>query len=284
MDPFLEDPAIWPDFHQGLALEIRNELNRVLPRPYYARVEIRPELGIVEDETGACRRIVPDVTVVRHPDRPPSRGTATLERPRRELSRWVEPQLSDELFSHHFVEIRDAQRAHKLITLLEILSPSNKAPGPDRDAYGAKQRDVLESDASLIEIDLLRTGAHVLPSPALATFVAELNPRPDYLVMVSRASKRATSGLNIGYVFFPFNLVEWLPCIPVPLKPEEPEVTLDLQFPFNAAYEGGPYLLGAIDYSKPPVPALTGPDANWAEQLLRERGLGPGKGTGTGLR
>ena len=36
-------------------------------------------------------------------------------------------------------------------------------------------------------------------------------------------------------------------------------------------YEGGPYRRGAVDYSRPPDPPLEGPDAAWAEGLLRER-------------
>jgi hypothetical protein len=53
-----------------------------------------------------------------------------------------------------------------LITLIEIVSPSNKRPGIDRRAYLRQQRDVLESDANLVEIDLLRTvdyGAEPVP-------------------------------------------------------------------------------------------------------------------------
>src|SRR5438105_8209664 len=66
MDPYLEAPDIWPDFHDAFAGEIRGALNQSLPLPYYARLEMRPEIGIVEDE-GYERRIVPDVAVVRSP-------------------------------------------------------------------------------------------------------------------------------------------------------------------------------------------------------------------------
>ncbi len=64
MDPYLEAPDIWPDLHEALAGEMRGELNFLLPQPYYARLEVRPEVGIVDDE-GTSRRIVPDVTVIR---------------------------------------------------------------------------------------------------------------------------------------------------------------------------------------------------------------------------
>jgi hypothetical protein len=64
MDPYLEAPDIWPDLHEALASEMRAELNLLLPQPYYARLEVRPEVGVVDD-AGTLRRIVPDVTVVR---------------------------------------------------------------------------------------------------------------------------------------------------------------------------------------------------------------------------
>ena len=76
------------------------------------------------------------------------------------------------------MEIRDPTRGHKLITLIEILSPSNKRSGPDREAYAGKQREVLESDASLIELDLLRGGRRVLTDLPLAAMIERLKPKP----------------------------------------------------------------------------------------------------------
>jgi hypothetical protein len=66
MDPYLEARDIWPDFHDALAAAIRALLNRHLPGPYYARLQKRPELGIIL-ESGTLHRIIPDVTVLRHP-------------------------------------------------------------------------------------------------------------------------------------------------------------------------------------------------------------------------
>ncbi|AGA24634.1 DUF4058 family protein [Singulisphaera acidiphila] len=268
MDPYLEAPAIWPDLHDALASEIRNELNQTLPTPYYARLEMRPELGIVE-ERKVTQRIVPDITVVRHPlPRPAQGATAVVDRPRREISSSIDIVIHIDKIRHHFIEIRDSLQGHKLITLIEILSPSNKRSGPDRDAYRRKQHEVLESDANLIEIDLLRSGDRVLPDLNLAAMLDEVDPAPDYVVLVNRAWRRAES---VGYEVFPFSLREWLPCIPVPLKQEESEVPLDLQYVFNRAYDGGPYRRGAVDYARPPSPSLSEADAAWAELLLRDR-------------
>jgi len=155
MDPYLEDPAIWPDFHHRWATILSEELNDQLPAPFYARMEMRPELGIVEESDERPRSIVPDVLILRQPPRtlgPGAPGILVMDAPRRRVAPAVEfATLPDELVRHHFVEIRDSQRGHKLITLIEILSPSNKRSGPDRDSYAAKQREVLDSDANLVE-------------------------------------------------------------------------------------------------------------------------------------
>jgi hypothetical protein len=268
MDPYLEAPDIWPDFHHALATAIRNELNADLPTPYYACVEMRQEMGIVEE--GPARHwIVPDVMVVRHP-RPSARGgAAVLDRPRREISNALELIVHRDPVPHHYVEIRDSARGHKLITLIEILSPSNKRPGPDRDAYQRKQSEVLESDASLIELDLLRAGARIIPDLELGALLHQIDPSPYYLVLVNRAWRR--NG-ELAYQVFARGLREWLPCIPVPLKQGEPEVPLDLQFVVNRAYDGGPYRRGLVDYTQPPRPPLPEPDASWTAQWLREQG------------
>jgi hypothetical protein len=270
MDPYLEAPDIWPDLHDALAGEIRGALNQALPPPYYARLEMRPEVGIVE-AGGYTRRIVPDVAVVRHPRPPigsgPAGGVALLERPRSAVSPSVELSIASEPIRHAFVEIRDPTRGHRLVTLIEIASPSNKRPGPDREAYLRKQQEVLASDASLIELDLLRTGERLLLDIALETAMAELEPRPDYLVLVNRAWRR--SGPIHFYQLFRIRLTESLPVISVPLREGQAEVTLDLQFAFNRAYDAGPYWRGAVDYTRPPQPPLAGPEAAWAEELLR---------------
>ncbi len=267
MDPYLEAPAIWPDFHDAFAGEIRSELNRTLPAPYYARLEMRPEVGISASERGQ-RKIVPDVAVVRPPrDSRAQPAAVALEQPRTEISTSYEVNVLDEPLRHHFVEIRDPAQGHKLITLIEIASPSNKRRGADRDAYHRKQREVAESDASLIEIDLLRSGERLISDPHLLEFLTRLEAAPDYLVLVNRVWGRSKEGTR--FQVFAFSLREMLPCVPVPLRQGEAEVPLDLQYLLNRAYDGGPYQRGAVDYAGAPDPPLRQSDEAWAAQVLR---------------
>lgn len=266
MDPYLEASDIWPDFHNRLATTISDDLNNTLPGAYYARLGMRPEMGVVLSE-GSLRRIVPDVAVVQQP--PQAKPTApVIEEPRTEISEPLRVTIRTDPIRHHFVEIRDVTRDHKLVTLIEIASPSNKQPGPDREAYEDKQRDVLRSDANLIELDLLRAGRRLLPYGELQQVVEELTC--DYLVLINRASGRR--GIATDYELYPISLREILPCIPVPLRAGEDDVPLDLQIIMNRTYDSGPYRR-MIDYTEPPDPPLPEEDMAWANTHLREAGL-----------
>ncbi len=268
MDPYLEATYIWPDFHDRLAGHLSGELNSVLPPPYYARLEMRPEVGIAE-EAGQGRRIVPDVALASRPGSGSASGqTAVLDAPGSNLSKSIEVTVRSEPLRHAMVEIRDAKYGHRLVTLIEIVSPSNKRPGIDRRMYLHKQREVLDSDASLVELDLLRHGQRLLSSLYVQETVQELEPAPDYLVLVNRVWKRVDDAMN--YQIFPVLVTEVLPRIPVPLRSNEPEILLDLQAVFNRVYDTGPYRRGAIDYNLPPDPPLPGETAAWAAQRVRD--------------
>lgn len=268
MDPYLEAPDIWPDFHDRVAGTISSMLNAQLPDRYYARLEKRAELGIVM-QSNVRKRIIPDISVMRRQIReaPVAYATApvaVMAYPRQEATPAVDLRIPSDPILHRFVEIRDSRRSHKLVTLIEIVSPSNKLPGPDRRAYESKQMEILSSDANLIEIDLLRGGQRLLPYPELEAAVYDL--APDYLVLVNRSALR--EGYWMDFSLYPVALREPLPCILVPLAGDDPDVLLDLQVAFNRAYRDGPYTR-MVDYTGDADPPLRAEDAAWADQLLR---------------
>jgi hypothetical protein len=261
MDPYLEAPDIWPDFHDRLAEVASALLNEQLPDPYYARLEMRPEVGIVE-EGGSSRRIVPDLAVARRPVSDPTvGGVGLLASPRTSVSESIEFVVQSEPIRHPFVEIRDPTRGHHLVTLMEIASPSNKLLGPDRQSYLKKQQEVLQSDANLIEIDLLRSGDRLVHAE-LEAYLSQLNPEPNYVVVVNRAWTRSKGASQL----FPILITTSLPCIPIPLREKDPEITLDLQYVMNQVYDRGPYRK-VLDYRQPPRPALLKELLDWAQQL-----------------
>jgi hypothetical protein len=235
MDPWLESPYIWGDFHQSFAGAIRAQLNRRLTKPYYARLEARPDVGIVEDEDAVASR------------------------------------FSNEPGKHVYVEIRDASRDHQLVTLVEIVSPSNKRKGKDRRSYLRKQREVLSSEANLIEIDLLRAGKRLFASTDIEASLEMVSKRVDYVVVISRGWKR--DDLSSSFELFAISINELLPCIPLPLTKDRPEIPVDLQRLFDEAYDTGPYTDGAVNYDEAPDPPLPAEFAVWADERLRKAGM-----------
>ena len=63
MNPYLENPELWPDVHHELIGQIRTALSSALRPHYMARVELRVYIAD-EDETNRSFRI-PDVRIER---------------------------------------------------------------------------------------------------------------------------------------------------------------------------------------------------------------------------
>ena len=144
----------------------------------------------------------------------------------------------------------------RLVTAIEILSPSNKQPGHDAcEEYLRKRRVLLRSEAHLIEIDLLRGGER----PPLGRPV----PPAPYYVTLSRVNRRPRVEV------WPIQLRDKLPTIPVPLLYPDPDAPLDLGGVVAAVYERGAYGR-LIDYSQPPPPPpLSDSEAAWLDERLR---------------
>lgn len=162
-----------------------------------------------------------------------------------------------------FIEILSLPDAGRIVTVIEILSPSNKVVGSEgRQQYLAKQREVLESQTHLIEIDLLRTGAHTVAPPRERLL---RHSAWDYLVSLHR-------GGGNRFEVWTFTLRQRLPRFRVPLANDDPDVVLDLQGVFDRCYDAGGYAR-RVNYRREPPTPLQGDDATWADALLREKGL-----------
>ncbi len=269
MDPYLENPHLWPDVHHSLASQIRDQLNYVLPGGFFAQMEQRMEVGIVdEDEDEDVSRYIPDVSINAAAWSDRGGSMVVIDQPRATVSPSEDWDVDVKMHKHLFVEVRESSGVHRLVTLIEIVSPSNKH-GKDRTAFIDKQNEVIASDASLVQIDLLRTGRRILPSDEIEQRLKRRMIHADYLVLIGRAWDRTPSRQH--YQLFPFTLRDTLPVIPIPLREDDAEPTLDLQYLLQRVYDGGPYRRGAVNYSKPPDPPLTEAEWTWAEQLLTPR-------------
>lgn len=254
MDPCLEQH--WGDVHHNLITFAQGLLNEHLPRDLRARVQER----VLVELPSAERVYYADVRVVEH-ERQGQVGMAVAASDVTLAEPLEVPFLEPETQS--FLEIVETRPERRVITVVEILSPSNKYAGPGRELYRQKQRDLAEGNVSLVEIDLLRVGPHVLQVP-----LAQCPPsyRTPYRVCVHRGWKASA---EIYWV----PLRERLPAIRVPLRETDPDAPLDLQALITQVYRHGRY--DDIDYTLPPVPPLDPEDASWADELLRTAGKRP---------
>lgn len=263
MDPYLEAPAHWHGVHHTLIVYIADTLNATMPPAYVARVEER--CSVVQTQ----RNLYPDVLVRQQAplgSLPSSTTTATVS-PTASLP-YDLPYIVEMLPlepSETYLDIVDSENGNEIITTVEILSPENKAYGKGRTRYQTKQRDILNSRTHLIEIDLLRAGLPIVA--AGHPDIADL-PAYDYLICLHR------SGQGTRYETWPVTLGDRLPRITVPLTEGETDIPLDLQSVLDHCYDRGRYR-HQIDYTRPPIPPLTTPNATWAEELLRSKGLRP---------
>jgi hypothetical protein len=242
MNPFLERDDVWPDLHHRLIDRMADALaDQVDPR-YLVKIE---EHLYVQDAPESPHRAGPRADVAIKPAGgpvPAGPSLAVLEAPARIHLPWPDVEYQA------YLEVRD-RSSRELVTVLELLSPTNK--GRHRDQYLRKRDQVLVSTAHLVEIDLLR-GGDPMPAPD--------RPACDYSVTVSRAEQRPEAD------FWPIGLRERLPTIPVPLRAPDRDATLDLQELLHRVYDAGRY--AHYVYEGRPQPPL-GPDEEaWAGQFL----------------
>ena len=177
MDPYLE--AHWRDVHARLIIYACDALQGFLPSPLRARVE---ESVLLEMPMGlADHPLYPDVRVVEYTS---ERGVETERAGGVALLEPLLVEVEVEPPTETFLEIIDRESGNRVVTVIEFLSPSNKSPGPNREQYVRKQREVCSSDSNLVEIDLNRFGTHVL---AFALENLHTQYRTKYMACVRRA-------------------------------------------------------------------------------------------------
>jgi hypothetical protein len=238
MDPFIEACGLWGDFHDKLIGEIEREVSRQLPARYVARMGERTYVEWIDprDLESMTRPFEPDVSIRGRDwakgDR--SGGAAVVE---------ADPQavVMHGLIEieHHeiFLEIRELDPQRRLVTCIEVLSPSNKRFGTvGWLQYDRKRQVFLEGHANLVEIDLLRGGRR--------RGMEEPWPDSPYYVLAMR--KAAAPACQV----WPARIDRPLPECAIPLVPPDADLGLPLQSLVDAIYARSRYEVD-IDYARP---------------------------------
>ena len=237
VDPYIEAHR-WEGFHTHFLVELaRTLVPRVRPR-YVVETEERVYVEQSGESVGTIR-VDMGLEQTRRWTASDDAGVAS-ETAAPFLSPVVCLLPVDEEVREVFLTIRD-EATREIVTVIEMLSPTNKRLGSDgRAQYLRKRPSVLRSRAHLVELDLLRGGQRLPMRTPL--------PPGDYFAIVSRSPRRPAAEV------FAWTIRQPLPSVPIPLAGSDPDIMLDLQAVMDATYDGMGYDY-ALDYSQPVVPS-----------------------------
>jgi hypothetical protein len=212
---------------------------------------------ISDDEDPGRKVVIPDLRIG---DRPDGSGEAPSA-PETRLAvaePIVEVTLVDHEIHEPYLTVVDREE-RRVVTFIEVVSPSNKVAGSrGRANYQQKRLEVVNSPSHWVEIDLLRAGIPFIPQRSAA--------RGDYYVHVSRAGQRPRG--QVWHIHLP----QRLPVVLIPLKAGDPDVALDLQGVLDTAYDRAAYDK-VVNYRGEADPRLSSDQAAWADEVLRSKGL-----------
>lgn len=244
MDPYLESPTHWSDFHPTFIQAWRETIADRLPPNYFAR--IGEDVVLIAPEVPARQSRVPDVVVSRDPHGPGGGATAMIGGVRVEPTTLANIEYLDP-HTEAFIEILRFPE-QEVVAVLELLSPTNKS-GDGPGFYFEKRQQLLRQNVHIVELDLIRAGRRMELDRAL--------PPGDYYAFVSRSERRPFCDV------YPWTVREPLPLLPVPLLAPDLDIEVDLGDAFRIAFQRGRYGR-LIRYDQPPPPpSFAGEDGDW---------------------
>ncbi len=133
MNPYLENPEFWSEFHSRFIVATADALDDCLSRDYRVAVEKRVYLS----EAGESLLVgIPDVSVTASaPNKTQATNLAAVIQPLN-----IEIPIAEEV-QERYLEIREGATGN-VITTIELLSPKNKRTGEGRIAYLQKRQKI----------------------------------------------------------------------------------------------------------------------------------------------
>jgi hypothetical protein len=248
MDPFIEARGLWPDFHQRLMSRIADDVSRMLPPRYVARLGHRTYIDRIADEPGDGpeSHFEPDVSVLHRGGNGGAAGTGTPGQAR-EGAVIMHAAPSGSEVKEVYLDIFDLDPDRRLVTSVEVLSPANKRyRGKGWQQYARKRDVLLQGRANLVEIDLLRGGRrHAMDEPW---------PDGPYYLLVARKWESPACEVWPAFATRP------LPDLAVPLEKGDAELRVSLQSAVHFVFDASRYWQDAR-YDEPILPPLSSDEA-----------------------
>jgi hypothetical protein len=244
----LVEAGIFHDLHTVWTGHLRTALNEgLLPEGYYALAEQHAGNPIADVLTLHASPAPPTPPLPLPPD---TGGTAVADAPPRVRRRHtVEPAT---LARRRSVAIRHVS-GHRLVALLEIVSPANKDRASNVHDFAAKVVDALDVGVHVLVVDLFPPGKHdpsgmhgIIHQRLVQSDELYDLPEDEQLTLVSYAA-----GPRIEVYLEHLAVGACLPEMPLFLRPDR-YVCVPLEATYQAAYQGMPAFWRNVLEGHPP--------------------------------
>lgn len=227
--PPLDDVHSWDGLHGMWPAMIVQELDEILPEPYFAEPGVH--LGtLYEVDVGTYRDPVGGPS---DPNGGNGGAVAVYAPPKPTLI--LEPRLPNQ--DVYEVRIYDSRRNRRLVAAIEIVSPSNKDRPETRGTFVSKAADLLMQDVCVSIVDVVSTSDFNLYAEML-NFVESDDPAlgdeppPMYAATLRLRYEGRRRLMDLWY--HPLPLGGRLPTLPLWLK-ESLAISLDLESSYEHA-------------------------------------------------
>lgn len=263
MDPYLETDSEWELFHGWM---IRKLAEQTLPRARERGLWITVERAVYQREPDGELSLIGEPDALTWSDYAGGDRAAVASGPStsiapRAVHEVVLSEADRAVHKQDYLVLREGRLTHRVLAVVELLSPANKQSRGYGLKYREKRQRMLTSRTHFLELDFLRRGLN--PSREL---FPELPPAPYFLFLARKTDSGRTEE---GY---PVGLREPLPTIGLPAAFGTPDLTLDLQGAFDAAYELtiSPGVYQHL-YDEPVEGPLCDDDAAWVRATAARR-------------
>lgn len=296
MNPYLENPKLWSEFHDRLINVIADEIKGQIDPRYQVSVEknLSQNYNSVVISTSASESFwplsFPDIDIVRqslrnfgrinypflsgsYPQPPliyPLLRNLTQQESIGDFFIWNSlcqialPPVIMQAVTVPMLEEKPKAYPRRLkvdtaviVTVIELLSPENKCVEERRNTYEENRQRVLNSWANFVEIDLLRDCEPMT--------ICDDKIQSDYHILVSPGQSRPQA------IRYCFRLQDKIPTFSVPLLRGDREPLLDLLACIQKIFSE--YGFDPINYQWNVIPPFNQADADWVNALLKNSGF-----------
>jgi hypothetical protein len=203
----------WESFHSRWANSIADALQQVLPRRYFAEVQIHLGTSVEAD--------VAEFERCSEPEEGPRNGPAGAVA----LKTWMPPAATMVLpavFPDDLeVQVRDERDDARLVAVVELVSPRNKDRAESRRAFAAKCAAYLQRGIGMVIVDIV-TSRHGNMHNELMTLLqledSNQMPAETALYAVAYRPARREQSNQFAVWTLPLALGEALPLLPLAVR------------------------------------------------------------------